>query len=133
MATRAVSGLSETSTMRTRPPRSTCDSCGERSRVLRMTFFARQEERQAFERHGQIDILELDVSRYLQRPGREVQNRAHACLYGRIHNALGRIGRNGDDGDVDVLAFHQLAKLSDVVDPHAASRPTANLRSLGVE
>src|ERR1051325_7506135 len=55
IASRAVTGLSPTSTIRTRPRASTCDSRG-----LRLFDIAlREEERQALERDGQIDALQL--------------------------------------------------------------------------
>src|SRR3954454_3107644 len=70
-ASRAVTALSPTSTIFTRPPASTCDSAG--SRLLLIAIRLRQEERQALERHGEVDALQFDVRRHLQRAGREVE------------------------------------------------------------
>src|SRR5919204_3151598 len=64
-ASRSVTGLSPTSTILTRPRASTCDSSfagrpdlpdlpGPRD-LLRIVLALSQEERQAFERHGEID------------------------------------------------------------------------------
>src|SRR5215510_11787466 len=54
-ASRAVTGLSPTSTIRMRPRASTCDNRG-----LRLLDIAlREEERQALERDRQIDTLQL--------------------------------------------------------------------------
>src|SRR5205814_9381341 len=71
IASRAVTALAPTSTIRTRPRASTCDNRG-----LRAIFVAvREVERQALERDGQIDALQLHAARHPQRPGREVQHR----------------------------------------------------------
>src|SRR5712671_4713977 len=95
MASRAVTGFSPTSTIFTRPRRSTCDSVATAVRRARLAspafptrpaapalpalpappalclivFSLRQEERQALERDGQVHALQLDVGRRLQRPG----------------------------------------------------------------
>src|SRR5262245_52076447 len=86
-ASRMVSALPPTSTIRTRPRASTCDSLP----VLRaaMLFFAREKERQALERDGQIDVLQLDDRRNLQRAGREIQNRPDPGLHDGVDHRLG--------------------------------------------
>src|SRR5919201_1135166 len=63
-ASRLVTGLSPTSTIFTRPWLSTCE---RPRRLFAIVLALRQEERQAFERHGEIDALELDVRGNLQR------------------------------------------------------------------
>src|SRR5437899_649739 len=67
-ASRSVTGLSPTSTILTRPRRSTCDS------LFLIAIVLRQEERQAFERDGQVDALQLHAIRDSERPGRKVQD-----------------------------------------------------------
>src|SRR5689334_5008332 len=81
-ASRLVTGLPPTSTIFTRPRRSTCDSCCRGVTSLRaaevreprflVTVLTLSEiERQALERHRQIDALQLDVVGHVQRAGRE--------------------------------------------------------------
>src|SRR5690349_7671468 len=75
IASRAVSALAETSTIFTRPCASTCvkqrAASGWRGRLFGLGFdiclSASEEERQAFHRHGQVDVLEFDPGRHLQR------------------------------------------------------------------
>src|SRR5476651_33860 len=73
-ASRLVTGLSPTSTIFTRPRASTCESfpafpaAPARPALLVFRIALREEKREAFERHGEIDALQLDVRRQLQRP-----------------------------------------------------------------
>src|SRR6185503_17735199 len=59
-ASRLVIGLAPTSTMRALPLSSRCDSLA-RLRLATLLIPLRQIERQAFERDGEIDALQLDV------------------------------------------------------------------------
>src|SRR5882724_2739320 len=87
IASRLVTGLSPTSTMRIRPRRSTCESSGAAfdfrlTAGLRGLFFTlipvRKIEREALERDCQVDALELHVRWHLQRARRKVQHRLDA-------------------------------------------------------
>src|SRR6478736_2268153 len=104
-ASRTVSGLAPTSTMRARPCSSTCDSRAAPRRRLGGLFIAvspREEEGQALERHREIHVLQLHARRHLERAGREVEDRTNAGLHGGIDDALSGLGRHGHDRDVDV-------------------------------
>src|SRR5687767_9336397 len=71
-ASRAVTGLSPTSTIRALPFSSRCDSTGARfDRALTATLLLslREIKRQTLERDRQIDAFQLDVLRHLQRAG----------------------------------------------------------------
>src|SRR6188472_2395515 len=57
-ASRLVVGFAPTSTMRALPRSSRCDSLA-RLRLATLLIPLRQVERQAFERHGEIDALQL--------------------------------------------------------------------------
>ena len=105
-ASRAVSGLADTSTMRTRPRASTCESRRAGSTAcFGIGLLSRQEERQALERDGQIDVLELHARRDFQRAGREIQDRANPGMHGGVHDPLRRVGGHGHDRDVDAVAL----------------------------
>src|SRR5262245_7478642 len=68
IASRSVSGFFDTSTMRTRPSGSTCESVvPARLRVVGIGLPSREEERQTLERDGQVHVLELHTRRHLQR------------------------------------------------------------------
>ena len=105
--------------------------------VLRIRFrpFSplREVERQALERDGQVDALQLHVRRHLQRPGREVQHRLDAGRDHQIDDVLRRRGGHGDDGDADAVAARELLQVVDVVDRHAAARLLADLLAQVVE
>src|SRR5262245_47309778 len=132
-ASRSVSGFFDTSTMRTRPSGSTCESVRARLRVVGIGLPSREEERQTLERDGQIHVLQLHARRHLQGARREVQDRPNPRLHRHRDDALRRIGRYGHDGNVDVLFFHELPKLDRVVDAHARAGMAADLVSLDVE
>src|SRR5947208_2221851 len=70
IASRSVTGLAPTSTMRTRPRASTWERRG-------LLFFiaVRQKKRKTFEGHRQIDALQLYSVGNLQRARREVEDR----------------------------------------------------------
>ena len=104
-ASRAVTALSPTSTIRRRAVsvdamRGDARSRGLRLPVRRRVFSLpslppslREEERQALERDGQVDALQLHVRRHLQRAGREVQDRLDARRDDRVDDGLGRLRR----------------------------------------
>src|SRR5678816_2435852 len=84
-ASRVVTAFSPTSTMRTRPRASTwesdfcgADPCGARGRLAITGLSLSEVERQALERHGQVDALQLHVGRHLESTGREIQDRLDA-------------------------------------------------------
>src|SRR5438067_2819475 len=64
IALREVTGFSPTSTIFTRPRASTCES-DRVDFLLGIGFTLSEEERQAFERHGEVDALQLHVRRHL--------------------------------------------------------------------
>src|SRR5262249_27367608 len=68
IASRAVTGLSPTSTIFTRPRASTWES-------LRFAISLCEKERQAFERHRQIHALQLHIVGDLHVAGRKIQDR----------------------------------------------------------
>src|SRR5712672_4134068 len=67
IASRSVTGLPPTSTMRTRPRASTWDR-------RRLFIAMREKERKTFERDGQIHTLELNAPRHLEGARREVED-----------------------------------------------------------
>src|SRR5918996_5527694 len=84
-ASRLVTGLSPTSTIFTRPRRSTWESATERRcegatvpggdgaarrRFLATALFLSEIERQAFQRHGQVHAFQLHLFGHLQRTWR---------------------------------------------------------------
>src|SRR5689334_1521590 len=66
IASRSVTALSPTSTILIRPRRSTCERAGGLDLIG-----GGEKERQALERHGQIDAFQLHVARRLQCSRRE--------------------------------------------------------------
>src|SRR5262245_13522629 len=137
-ASRAVVALPPTSTMRTRPCASACERRARPafpappSRLL-TDVSLRQEEREALERHRQIDALQLHIVGHLQRAGRKVQDRFDARRDHQVDDVLGGGGGHGDDADADGVAPRDLLQIVDVVDRHAAARPLAHLRAQVVE
>src|SRR6476469_6906746 len=82
-ASRAVTGLWPTSTMRMRPDAgSMCVSLG-------ISLPLHEEERQPLERDRQVHPLQLDAARDLERPRREIQNGAHTRGHDRVDGGLG--------------------------------------------
>src|SRR6516164_5924936 len=71
IASRAVAGLAETSTIRSLPVPSMWESTGRRLAIL-VTLY--EEERQAFERHREVHALELDPLWHLVGARREIQD-----------------------------------------------------------
>ena len=104
------------------------DSC-PRIRALA----AGEIKRQALERDGEIDALQLHVGRHLQRAGREVQHGLDPGRDHQIDHALCRRRGHGDDGDADAVAARVLLQIVDVEDRHAAARLLADLRAQVVE
>src|SRR4051812_2839407 len=86
IASRAVIGLSPTSTIFTRPRASTCERCADGGRsdltdlpaLLVLDIGLREEKREVLERDGEIDALQLHIRRHFERARREVQNRLDA-------------------------------------------------------
>src|SRR6185503_9150534 len=71
-ASRAVTALPPTSTIRALPRESTCESvCALRATVVSLG----EVERETLERHGEIYALQLDVRGHLQGARREVEDR----------------------------------------------------------
>src|SRR6185503_16557825 len=130
IASRAVTGLSPTSTILTRPRASTWDSA---LRLLTIALALRQEERQALERHRQVDALQLHVGRHLQRAGRKIQHRLDAGGDHLPEHVLRRRRRHGDDGDADPFAPGHFLQVVDVVDRDAAARLLADFLFQRVE
>src|SRR5581483_5877009 len=80
-ASRAVTGFSPTSTIFTRPRSSTCVSVRcplpdlpDPPAFLLTALSLRQKEREALQRHREIDALQLDVVGHLERAGRKVED-----------------------------------------------------------
>src|SRR5438045_1487836 len=95
-------------------------ACPSRLRLISLT--ACQIEGQTFERHREIDALQLDIVRHLQRAGREIENRLDARRNHEIDDALRRRSGYGDHGNRDRVVPRELLQLVDVVDRHAATR-----------
>ena len=81
-----------------------------------------EEERQALERNGQVDALQLHLRQDLKGSRREIQHRLDAGRDDEIEDVLGGGRRNGDDGDADAVAAGELLEIVDVVNGHAAAR-----------
>src|SRR6185503_1981846 len=87
-ASRLVTGLAPTSTMRALPLSSRCDNRAAepaRLRLATLLISLSQIERQALERHGEIHTLQLDALRDLQRARREIQDGLDAGADDLIH------------------------------------------------
>src|SRR5262245_32007532 len=129
IASRAVTALSLTSTMRARPRASTCER-----RALRFIALAlREEEREALKRHGEIHALQLHVLRDLQRAGRKVQDRLDPGGDDEVEDLLGGGCGDCDDRDADTVALGDLLEIVDVVNRHAAARLLADLVAQVIE
>src|SRR4051812_34503359 len=127
MASRAVTGFSPTSTIRTRPRASTCDS------LLRVIALLRKIKGQALERDRQVHALQLDVFGHAECSRREIQDRLDPGGHDQIDDPLGGRGGDGDDRDADAVAARQPFQIVDVADRHAASRLLADLLAEIVE
>src|SRR5687768_7016666 len=125
-ASRVVTALSPTSTIRAFPRASTCDS-------LATGVPLGQVERQALQRHGQVHALELHVVRHFQRAWREVENRLDAGRNHLLDHRLSVRCGHGDDGDIQPLLPGHTLQLADVVNRDPASRLVANLLVGGIE
>src|SRR3954471_13310300 len=144
-ASRAVAGLSLTSTIRTRPSASTCVSAVGVVRTFRLAMAfeslprlirilaLREEEREALERHRQVHVLQLHPARHLDGAGREVEDRLDPGGANRVDDGLGGGRGDGNHGNADGFALHDLPKVARVVDEHAAARSTAHLLFQRVE
>ena len=135
-ASRAVTALSETSTMCTRPRGPTCESAPA-SRVFLLMLLvpspcARKNDSD-LERDGQVHALQLDVGGHLQPAGRKVQDRLDAGGDHGVDDGLRRLRGHGDHGDRNLQPAHDRAQLADVVDRHAAARRMPDLVRRRVE
>src|SRR4051812_25569830 len=131
-ASRLVTALSPTSTIRTSPRGPTCVSVEARP-LPDIVITLRKVEREAFERHGQVHALEFHVGRHLQRSRRKVENGLDAGGDDLLHHRL-RIRRgHRDDADVEAVASRDLLQFFDVVNGDAAARPLADLLVGSVE
>ena len=99
----------------------------------RRTLASGQVERQALERHGQIDALELHVERHPQSTRRKIEQRLDASLDNRIRYKLRRRGRYRDDRDRDPFPAGHPFQLPDIVNPHTAPRPVPDFDTQAVE
>src|SRR6476646_899277 len=114
IASRVVTALPPTSTMRTRPCASACVSLA--------IDVLRQEKRQALERYREIHALQFDRIRHLQRTWGKVEDRLDARRHHEIDDML-RVRRgNGDDGDRDSVPARDPLQIVDVVNLHAEAR-----------
>src|SRR4029079_456332 len=158
-ASRSVTALSPTSTIRTSPRGPTCvkpvgralsgpapwsglvpartrppDEGRRRGRPLPATLVSlRKIEGQAFEGDRQIDALELHVCRHLQRTRREVEDRFDAGRDDLVDDRLCVRRRHCDDADVEPIAPRDLLQVPDVVDGNAASGSLTDLLVRGIE
>src|SRR6185295_416104 len=98
IASRSVIGLLPTSTIRTRPRASTCES-------LFRVFAMSQKERQAFERHRQIHAFQFDAFRDLECSRREVEYGLDARADDLVHDIRGGLGRHRQHRDADRVAL----------------------------
>src|SRR3954470_18745363 len=124
-ASRVVTALSPTSTMRTSPRGPTCDRAADC--LPAGIFTLREIERQALERDRQVDALQLHILRHLQRARREIEDRLDAGGDHHLHHPL-RVRRgNRDHRDVQPIAAGQPLQLLDVEDWNAAALLVADL------
>src|SRR6188472_3582494 len=116
-ASRVVTGLRPTSTIRTSP-------CGPTwvRRLAGTVISLSQKERKTLERDGQVHTLQLDVGRHFECAGRKVEYRFDARGDHLLDDWLRMHGWNGDHADIEAIAAGHLLELSDVVDGNAASR-----------
>src|SRR5262245_29189929 len=126
---RAVTGLPPTSTMRAWPSGPTWVS----SRDFGDIHTSREEERQALERHREVDVLQLDALRDAQRAGGEVEDRLDARADDRVDDLLRGVGGHGEHRDVEAFALGEALELARVPDRHAAARVLPDLVARGVE
>src|SRR5262245_37960430 len=128
-ASRLVIGLAPTSTIFTRPRRSTCDSCpvlptrvrgadpaGRRALATVLTLS--KVKRQTLEGDRQIDALQLDAVRHMQRARRKVENPLNPGGDNLIDHRLCMRCGDRDDGDVEPLATRHALQFLDVEDGH---------------
>src|SRR5687768_3643173 len=144
-ASLVVTALLLTSTIRTFPVASMWDSRGSRpsspvrprrapeTLLVAIAVSLCEKEREALERHRQVDALDLDVGGHLQRPRREVQHRLDARGDDLVDHRLCGGSRNGNHRDANAVAARVLAEGAGIENRHAAARTTADLVALGVE
>src|SRR5947207_2601521 len=132
IASRSVTGLAPTSTIRTRPRASTWDNRPVRRDFPALLFFfaMREKERKALERHRQVDALQFDTGRNLQRARREIQHGLDSRADHLVDNLGGRRRGDGKHGDADAVPLDGFLEIPHVVDRHAAARLLTDLRRL---
>ena len=129
IASRAVTGLSPTSTILTRPRASTCESAARLdaySAHSPSSPCARKNDRLSSDT-VRSTLFSFTSRRHLQRAGREIQDRLDAGGDDQVDHVLRRRRRHGDHGDADAVAPRDLLQVVDVVDRHAAARLLADL------
>src|SRR5687767_10953861 len=130
-ASRLVTGLAPTSTIRALPFASRCESL--RAEALAeaglpaIAFSLGEVEREALERHREIHALQLHVPGDLQRSRREIEDRLDSSADHLLDNRLRVRSGHSDDGDVEPPLFRHALQLLDVVNRHAAARLVADL------
>src|ERR1700730_15879389 len=128
IASRRVTALVPTSTILTRPRRSTWESLGARDEPLGFIALPLgKEEREALEGHGQVHALQLHVGRRLQCAGRKIQHRLDAGRDDEVDHVLGGRRRHGDDRDADAVTADDLLEVLDLMNRYAAARPLPDL------
>src|SRR5437867_1684200 len=83
---------------------------------------SRQVVGEALELNFQVHRYHLAVLRHLHAHRHEIQQRAYPRSINRIEGLLTRLGRNGKDGDVDVVSLHQPLEVSRWIDRLAGPR-----------
>ena len=134
-ASRVVTGLSPTSTIRTAPrgrrardgaSRFGCPSRDDSRALAIQSPCARKNDRLSSDT-VRSTLFSFTSGGHLQRTGGKVQHRFDARLHDRVDDRLRRFGRHGNDGDADVLAPDDAAELADVVDRNAGTGAVADL------
>src|SRR3990167_5972492 len=104
-ASRAVTGLSATSTILTRPRAYTCDS----PFLCAIHLSLGEKEGEAFEGDGQVHALQLHFRRRLESARREVQDGPDARRHHQIEDVLSGCRGHRDDGNAGAVTPHDLA------------------------
>src|SRR5688500_841268 len=124
-ASRLVTGLAPTSTIRALPFASRCESLRAEALaeagLAAIAFSLGKVEREALERDRQIHALQLHIVGDFQRPGREIEDGLDPGEDDLIDDRLRVWGGHGDDGDVEPILLHDAFELPDVVNRHAAA------------
>ena len=132
-ATRAVTGLADTSTIRTRP---SAIGMREQRRATRLTTsmwpLARKNDRLSkVIVRSMLFSLTCDGTRRL--PGEKLRIARTPAATTASTRLLRRVGRYAEHGDVDLLAFDEALEFARVANRHAAARVLPDLLARGVE